>query len=662
MKKTLAMIAAIAIGHFAGAQTDAFYMDYYPQTVTVEFADETAARAAKVGILPLYHGYEWAISSRWDDNIAADMKMRQTLDEHGYRGTFYLNATDGGYYGNDYGLIAPKDYVDLGRRLADGGCSIGGHSLSHPYLTCQARNRIFHEVMGIRADRESSTGCPINTFSFPFTEFRNDVEGDSIHRDLAELMKRSGYYQIVEPGFDQPINQGFLVANLLPADGRDIDEAFARILGDKALQAREPNITFNMHVWYATPEAWAKFEGQLRKYGRNPKWWYCNQSEYAAYRYQYAHTELRSQIDGRRLTVRLKRPALLDLNHAIPLTLQISGVQAAEIRKVDCPTATVQPLEPHAASCRYDLPHDRSQALPKRIASLDFKAGERDSRQNPVFADLNILFQIDGDHLRCSLKNNGAALNQLRATCRLPLSYEPGIVRKTVAKVGAGQTLDLAIPLASSPEKTGFKYRSGEAWFHLQLDFIRNGSPGRLHLICRKPETTDDPGYPRDGFYVLGPLPDDEKAANDLAATIAAAADRKRTVPLPGGGPGKWIVKDAAATALLDPEYICTRGESRADHPEYYLLLTRIMVDKAETLTAFSGEGRIPALYLNGRRVVRDTLDLRAGGNDLLLVYYSGKDKFSARHHGAFFRLLDPTTGARATAVKYQRQGLSFQD
>jgi hypothetical protein len=662
MKNALAPIAALALGHSAGAQTDVFYMDYYPQTLTVEFVSEAAAHAAKVEILPLYRGYEWAISSRWDDNIPTDLKMRQTLGEHGYRGTFYLNATDGGYYGNDYGRIAPKDYIDLGRRLADGGCSIGGHSLTHPHLTCQARNRIFHEVMGIRTDRESSTGCPINTFSFPFTEFRDDIEGDSIHRDIAELLKRAGYYQVVEPWFDRPINQGFLVANLLPADGQDIDDALAGMLADKALQAREPNITFNMHVWYATPGAWTKFEGQLRKYGRNPRWWYCNQSEYAAYRYQYAHTELQTQVDGRRLAVALKRPALLDLNHAIPLTLQISGGTAAEILKVDCPTATVEPLEPAATVYRFDLPHDRAQALPKQIASLDFKPGERDSRQNPVFADLNILFQVDGDHLRCSLKNNGAALSQLRATCRMPLSYEPGIVRKTVAKVGAGQTLDLAIPLTPSLEKTSFKYRSGEAWFHLQLDFIRDGSPGRLHLICRKPEPTDDPAYPRDGFYVLGPLPDDAKAAEDLAAGIASTSDRKRTVKLAAGDPVKWIVKDQAVTELLDPEYICTRGETKAEHPEYYLLQTQIVVDKAEKLKPFSGEGRIPALYLNGRRVVRDTLDLRAGGNDLLLVYYSGKDKFSARHHGAFFRLLDPATGARATGVKYERQGLAFQD
>jgi peptidoglycan/xylan/chitin deacetylase (PgdA/CDA1 family) len=662
MKKALAMIAAIALRHSTGAQTDAFHMDCYPQTLTVEFANEAAARAAKVEILPLYHGYEWAISSRWDDNIPTDMKMRQMLGEHGYRGTFYLNATDGGYYGNDYGLISPKDYIDLGRRLADGGHSIGGHSLTHPYLTCQARNQIFHEVMGIRADRESSTGCPINTFSFPFTEFRNDIEGDSIHRDIAELMKRAGYYQIVEPWFDQPINQGFLVANLLPNDGKDIDEAFAGMLADKALQAREPNITFNMHVWYATPEAWAKFEGQLTKYGRNPKWWYCNQSEYAAYRYQYAHTELRTQVDGRRLTVALKRPALLDLNHDIPLTLQISGMNAADVRKLDCPTATVEPLEPGAAGCRFDLPHDRSQALPKRITSLDFKPGESDSKQNPIFSGLNVLFHVDGDQLRCSLKNNGAALNQLRATYRLPLAYQPGIVRKTVPKVGSGQTLDLAIPLTPSPEKTGFKYQSGEAWYYLQLDFIRDGSPGRLHLICRKSETTGDPGYPRDGFYVLGPLPDDEKAADDLAASIPTAADRKRTVTVAGSEPGKWIVKDKAATELLDPEYICTRGESHADHPEYYLLLTRIVADKAEKLTAISGEGQIPAMYLNGRRVLGNMLDLHPGGNDLLLVYYSGKDKFSARHYGPFFRLIDPSTGARATGLKYQRQGLLFQD
>jgi hypothetical protein len=703
VKKALAMIAAVALRHSAGAQTDAFYMDYYPQTLTVDFANEAAARVAKVEILPLYHGYEWAISSRWDDNIPTDIKMRQTLAEHGFRGTFYLNATDGGYYGNDYGLIAPKDYSDLGRRLADGGFSIGGHTLTHPYLTCQARDQIFHEVMGIRADRESSSGCPINTFSFPFISFRNDIEGDTIHRDIAELMKRAGYCQIVEPWFDQPIHQGFLVANLLPADGKDIDEAFAGMLADKALQAREPNITFNMHVWYATPEAWAKFEGQLIKYGRNPKWWYCNQSEYAAYRYQYAHTELRTQLDGRRLTATLKRPALLDLNHAVPLTLQISGVNAAEVRKLDCPTATVEPLKPGAAGCRYDLPHDRSQSLPKRIASLDFNPGERDSKQNPVFAGLNVLFQVDGDQLRCSLKNNGAALNQLLATYRLPLPYQPGVVRKTVAKVDAGRTMALAVPLTLSPEKTrihvtnpgecgasvlasrlssekgrlvsslapadtidgmasSFKYRSGEAWFYLQLDFIRDGSPGRLHLICRKPETTGDPAYPRDGFYVLGPLPDDEKAADDLAAGIVAASDRKRTVTVAGGEPGKWTVKDKAVTELLDPEIICTRGESHADHPEYYLLLTRIVVDKAEKLTVLPVAGQFRAMYLNGRRVVGDTLDLHAGGNDLLLVYYSGKDKFSARHYGPFFRLLDPATGARATDVTYQRQGLSFHD
>ena len=42
-----------------------------------------------------------------------------------------------------------------------------------------------------------------------------------------------------------------------------------RALASDSFKQQHPNLTYSMHVWYRTPEAWAKFEGQLDKYGHN---------------------------------------------------------------------------------------------------------------------------------------------------------------------------------------------------------------------------------------------------------------------------------------------------------------------------------------------------------------------------------------------------------
>src|SRR5687767_13237755 len=110
---------------------DAPYTEFDEQKITVRFRDERAAAAAALAILPLPGGADWAISSRWDDNIYTDLKMRDVLEQHGYRGTFYLNGRDTPYYGPTYDLVEPKDAATIDRRLLAGGNSIGGHSWTH---------------------------------------------------------------------------------------------------------------------------------------------------------------------------------------------------------------------------------------------------------------------------------------------------------------------------------------------------------------------------------------------------------------------------------------------------------------------------------------------------------------------------------------------------
>ena len=68
--------------------------------------------------------------------------------------------------------------------------------------------------------------------------------------------------------------------------------------------------------------------GQRPSPGRRPRWWYCNQGEYAAYRHQFLHTKLERRVDPgspEELVIVLSRPGPADLNDPVPLTFEVEG-------------------------------------------------------------------------------------------------------------------------------------------------------------------------------------------------------------------------------------------------------------------------------------------------------------------------------------------------
>jgi len=230
-------------------------LETYPQPIVVRLISAAAARRARIQPLPLYGGAEWAITSRWDDNNLADLKMRQMLLTHGHRGTFFLNDPARGFSGNPYGLLGGRDKQDLGRHLAGEGITLGGHSLTHPMLSYQNRNRVFREVMGIRVALEAQYNTLVNAYAFSFCNYRNAIDGDNGHRDIALLLGRSGYLQVANHQFAGEGLWPLGVAALLPPDGRPINAAFKAILSDPERKEENPAITYSMHTWYRTPEA-----------------------------------------------------------------------------------------------------------------------------------------------------------------------------------------------------------------------------------------------------------------------------------------------------------------------------------------------------------------------------------------------------------------------
>jgi peptidoglycan/xylan/chitin deacetylase (PgdA/CDA1 family) len=450
------------------------YTEFTEQKITVRLRDERSAAAGSLSILPLYGGAEWAVSCRYDDNIYTDLKMRDVLERHGYRGTFYLNGRDTPYYGPTYGLVDPSESAGIDRRLLAGGNSIGGHSWTHAYVPYCNRRRIFEETLRVRIDREASTDTPVVSYAFSFTSKRNDLEGLSSRDDIVEALRRSGYHHVANGTFRKDHDPGMSISWLLPHDGREIDDAFAALLADAEKKRIDPSITFNMHVWYTTPEAWEKFEGQLTKYGRRPEWWYCNQSQYAAYRRQVRYSTLKESKSGSTLAAVLRRPLLLDLGDPVPLTIGVRGIPADQILSVDLDGI---PLSVDSATGRFHVPHAPTSTLPSKIGWVEGEGTD------PDFPALRARLRMEGGALELTLDNAGdRPIEDVRVLYRLPLEWAGGVVVRRPGPIPPGGLLrDRLAPTRATADA---KYTSGSAFLAAQVDF--RGGPTPCHHPCRR--------------------------------------------------------------------------------------------------------------------------------------------------------------------------------
>lgn len=602
------------------------YTEFYEQKVRIRFQDDASAAAASVVLLPLYGGAEWAVSSRWDDNIYTDLKMRDVLEKQGYRGTFYLNGRDAPYYGPTYDRVEPKDAAGIDRRLLAGGNSIGSHSWTHPYLPYCNRRRIFEETLRGRIDREASSDSPVSSFAFPFTNKRNDLEGLASRDDIVEAVRRSGYHHVANGTFRKDHDPGLSVSWLLPHDGRPIDEAFEKLLADDEKKRTDPNISFNMHVWYTTPDAWEKFEGQLRKYAGRPGWWYCNQSEYAAYRRQFRYSSLKESRNGATLDVLLRRPCLLDLGDGTPLTMAIRGVAREDVVSVHIDDV---PLSLEAGGVRFNVPHAPSQRLPSKIGWVEGEGVD------PDFPHVTARLRFRNGALELLLDNRaGAPLEDLRILYRLPLEWAGGVVMRRPGTIRAGTPFQDRLPLTAAT--TDSKYRSGSAFFAAQVDF----KGGRLHVTTHASDPCEDASWPRNRFLVAGPIPDAEFKLDRLPGVEGVA----------------WRTVDPAESDFLDVEVVPTSLKWRygGTDPLWYLARSVVECDQEIKAGIVIDRASVQALFVNGTRVDAATLTLRKGENRILLASKIF-DKFRPENAGAFFRLTDER-GARLAGLRYRAE------
>lgn len=638
------------------------YFDTFEQTFTIEFASSSDARAARLKILPLLNGKEWAVTCRWDDNsLSGGLPMRDEMEKHGMKGSFYLNGPEKRAFGWD---------TDKAAELLKGGNSLGGHGWTHAYAGWLSRHAMFEELALPKLYWESVTDTPVCSHAFAYGNDGNSFDPDGSARDVDEALFRVGFYEFAGTRSSERNIPSSTIID--PADGggepEERQKNIETLKADKALQESNPCMTFGVHAW--------SFYGKTEKAGRSfalvengLEYWFCNQAEYGAYRLQYVNTEFKTEISGSALKVILKRPALFDLMHNIPLSFEIAGTPDGAVKGIDAGTAAVE-----LNGNRFNLYYPDSQQTPAKIgwvANDSNCTAVTGRKADPDFSGLAGLLVKEDGRLRLTLDNKESApLRRVRLTIRLPLAYTNGFQVVPVGDIEAGGTLEYSLPLRPSTED--FRYRSGYGFFVIQADFMQAEVPGRLYFSCRALDTANDSSYPAHGFMRLGPIPADEVPDRKQIAAIAtgekdfyALTNGTRLVfgpnnPAPLTGSEVRAAISLYAADALDPETVVLTGIPSSQRAGIYLLRSCVESEKRKSAQINEvKKSRInKTVFLNGKKVFETGKEsapgvLKAGPNSLLIVAETGTGKLPVNPEAAafFFRLT--ADGERLTHIKY---------
>ncbi|UKI33449.1 MAG: hypothetical protein L6W00_08390 [Lentisphaeria bacterium] len=336
-------------------------MRSYLQTVKLRYATEAEAEKAELRPMALPNWYRIAFSGRWDDNALNHYRTHAAMTDHRIKGTFYLTN--------------PGRVRRLGpefcRKLLEKGCSLGIHTLSHPFLPTLNPNEQFYEIMHLRAIREPDSDSMFSTMVYPYCRFGSNFEPEII-LDLGRAMRNTGVigaptvrYNKQEQAFGYPagtLAESFL---LRPGDRDPNPEIFHKQLSsalkNSSALEKNPCISISMHSWH-TAEGLKTLRKLLQEVADCPDWWYCNQNEYAAYRFEFHQTKVTKKVEGNVAVYTIERYEPATLGAAPALWFSLSGVKPQAVEGAV--------LKAAAGRLALEVPHDSAYRLPETISLL----------------------------------------------------------------------------------------------------------------------------------------------------------------------------------------------------------------------------------------------------------------------------------------------------
>ena len=428
----------------------------YTQILTADFASAEDAAKAELSFLPLPEGKKVAFTCRWDDTNPKDLKMSNLLYRHGFKATFFLNAS-----GADFDR-------DVTQQLLRHGSSIGNHTLNHSALPRCAPNEMFRQVMALRIQQECKTQTPVVAFVLPYWSMTTGMEPYT-PQIIGDILKRSGHSGSCEflPGIHAAYGlkreewfnpHVFDVGDVHPSEEqfhRKVGELLSRI----SKNPEYPAMALGVHC-YQTPEGMKTLDRCFARYANRPEWWYCNMNEYIAYRFQYYNTRTSGKTDGKRRIWTIFRPMPLEHGAVVPLDYRI----------------TPHPLRQQLDGVSVD------GSLPHAAGTLPERTGELLNGVSPRNPGLRFSWRIDlkENRIHASLRNDAnEPMSGLLLRFRLPPLWETGVHTCSSADVAARGRIDFTVDLGKRRREREFRY--GPLFFAAQLDFCQQGRRQRFH-------------------------------------------------------------------------------------------------------------------------------------------------------------------------------------
>ncbi len=599
---------------FAAAD-DNLPVSYLQQKIQVTGLDSFK----EITICPLYKNAQWAVTSRWDDsNTDADLKMSQLMDKYGYKATFYLNGL------LDAGVM---------KSILARGHAFGGHSSSHPIFGLCSYNRIVEEILKNRIEIEAHTDIPVNSFSFPYNNYGHSSR-PTLQWDIYRILRRSGYVHAAYNVFLTPEMKILSQCNQLPGDGLPVSSQFNAFLADSALQKKEPNICFNTHAgsYTGSQGAWTQLESELKQFAHRKEFWYPTLTDYGAYRFQYKLAKIENlEKSPAAVSFTLVRPAGLDTNSPVPLSLQIAGTPAKNFQ-ITVDGKNLLPDSAQKYSAVFSVPFPPESAPPSKIDAVGV---EGKPVASPKFPFLTASLVLDSDPCQFQLRRlkTGPALKNIVVTFRLPFAAREPVIRNQTA----GFNPDGLLTVSFQPRWTdqSLAVVQGRAMFVAQVDFLCDGKPSRLYVLgCKDIPSSDKAAiYAKDHFAWCGPLATDECNATDIIQKILKIPEAA-SYTLPSGRTVAW--EKPLGDWMVDyPDILVARPVS------FLTAFIRSSVQQKAKIITDAGMG----LWLNKTPVTSgQVVTLNPGLNRVILCTGSGN---------VFFKLVDPNSGRRLNTIEY---------
>lgn len=490
MKRCVYLLILAALGHLPGVALSSspapLPLRLYSQSLEITYPSAEEAASATLEFAPVYDARDWAFSARWDDCNLNSLQMRQHMAKFGLKGNFYLTQND---HKNRYG-------PEFCKELVQDGCAIGGHSMTHPKLTGLNAGAIWWELLANRVAREDDTETTLNSLAFPYGQYRGSNSG--AFPVISEAVRRAGYHHCVYAEFVR--NNPHLApgefstgCQVVPGD-RVVNAETFRAQLDKPLRAVDSYrawthcIFLGVHPWQ-TGEEWNKLDAIYQTLAENPRWWYCSQTEWAAYARQVSRSVLKPEPGETASPLRryaLSRPVPGELGAAVPLTCVVRGAPVKAVLLDGQPAS----ITARGDTVVLNLPHGPGVSLPQRIGHIEVPADSQalsDELQCKDFPGLKACLAADGHAVKLTLSAPPREeLSDLHIRFRLPLQFEPGILVHALDRIRAGTRQEIEMPLPAAKGESF--WAEGPRYWAAEIDFTGAQGSARLFVTRLEPE------------------------------------------------------------------------------------------------------------------------------------------------------------------------------